>query len=395
MRTLNTRRSRCMAAIFAAVTTLFMANANVRAADPPLPPVKAGFDGWLVLYVIPPPSGLNWSTPDKLLKSWVGSELEGMRQVWNGDVVKAHGMGHVHVYMKCSTVGFALTGMTSDEQSIGQMGDGGGILLRKYEGRMDRHRTSEGKNGAAEAEADIARRRLKPAAKRLLTEYRFPLRKDECDHLRKYYLGYIAAVGWKQYGMTPRPRGSVFNGTPYEGGGCGTFGVSFLEIAGITTRQWNWWNWSRNRHIGKGKISNVGSGVVNADPYPFYSNLVAALRVAGKWWTFAWPKAPVPASLRPVVSLGSWYARGDLPKANVVPFVVFDPELMDNVVRKIHAAGGNAHWIAATDGTAPVLEMIRNPNRPSRLKARLDPATGQVDPNKWMLDPNRWIWMPE
>src|SRR5687767_4323438 len=97
--------------------------------------------GTLRIHVLPPPLGILWDSPEQMTISYGLNHQRGNTLVNEGRVVNPHPIGHVHIEMSCARdgekVSIPLTGMTSDEVPYDGLGDGIGILFRKYNGRLD------------------------------------------------------------------------------------------------------------------------------------------------------------------------------------------------------------------------------------------------------------------
>ena len=112
--------------------------------------------GSLVLYAIPPPAPLDWSTPNHLLETAAASSAAGEALVTAGGAALSHEIGHVNLELDCGDTGFPLTGQTGGGSDIVSGADGAGILLRDFPGSMNEMTDSIGDN--ADTVADIASR---------------------------------------------------------------------------------------------------------------------------------------------------------------------------------------------------------------------------------------------
>ena len=166
----------------------------------------------LVIYNIPSPGGMDWSTPHTLLKSVIRNHNSG----------QTHELGHVYAGVYCSDQGMigpanVLTGMTSasdnSEDLLRNQGYGLGILFHNFEGRL---------NTVEEANFDIQ----SGIATGRLSYLAFDISRSTCERLVAYETEYRARGYDRNYGLPNRP---LYG----EGAGCSAFGVSFLEIAGI------------------------------------------------------------------------------------------------------------------------------------------------------------------
>lgn len=337
--------------------------------EPPAPP--AGYDGWLVIYVIPPPGPINWATPADITASAIVNRDLAKENIKAGRAFYGHPIGHLHVEMQCSKDGktetIPLTGMTSDDESWTAAGDGLGILLRDYPGRLDQMKSKDGKGGKIKVQIDLSNRK---SATGYLGIMRFPITWAECTHLRGYYGSYVGQGAFNHYGSQFRPRGFTGATGRHEGGGCSAFGVSFIDVAGLLPRPTMTSKWARQLLLGKSLIANVGGG-----PYPYGSNLIAS--VAGFLWT--WPvNRAVPVVAGPINALQNrpWYTPAEFAASQVVPLTLYDPELIYNDLSALWVnakAGVQNGWKASLDVKARVIERDRGACPPGpNLKPFID-----------------------
>ena len=104
--------------------------------------------GSLVLYAIPPPAPLDWSTPNHLLETAAASSAAGEALVTAGGAALSHEIGHVNLELDCGDTGFPLTGQTGGGSDIVSGADGAGHpppRLPWFDERDDRlHRGQRG-----------------------------------------------------------------------------------------------------------------------------------------------------------------------------------------------------------------------------------------------------------
>jgi hypothetical protein len=360
----------CSLLIILATLAIPTAASAASGHDPPPPP--AGYDGWLLLYIIPPPGPIDWTTPSDLTASFIVNRDQAAANVKAGRAFVGHPIGHVHVEMECKkdkeTETIPLTGMTSDEESLGQAGDGLGTLLRDYKGRLDQMKGKDGQGGKTRMLNDLSNRK---SATGYLGIMRFPITWAECAHLRAYYDDFNRQGAFNHYGSQFRPRGYVKASGFHEGGGCATFGVSFLDVAGILPRPTMTKKWARQQLIGTSLIADVGGG----GSYPYGSNLIATVGAT----IYTWPvNKGIRAGKAPINSLKDrpWYTPAELAALTVVPLTLYDPELMYNDLSSLYVnakAGSNNGWKASLDVKARVIELDRGvcPPKPN-LKPLID-----------------------
>lgn len=179
-------------------------------AAAPLPPTTADE---LVMWVIPAPRGIDWSSPRGLLLGSAGN-LVDLRHLTDRQSI-----GHVFVHVRSSLEGRdELTGMNvrasrEQLQLVMQDGYGLGILGADMMGRLE---TPE------ELREKLALR----AETGVLTFLRVLLRPEAAARLVRFLDEYRARGLDDHYGGANRPRFG-------EGGGCSAFGVAFLELAGL------------------------------------------------------------------------------------------------------------------------------------------------------------------
>jgi hypothetical protein len=335
------------------------------------PPLPDGYDGWLLIYVIPPSGPITWTKPGDVAASAIVNNALAKKNVKAGRVYYGHPIGHLHVEMQCSkgseTETIAITGMTSDDESWTAVGDGLGIFLREFPGRLDFMETKDGKGGRTKVLNDLSNRK---AAVGYLGIMRFPITWVECKHLSGYYFNYRLDTAYRHYGSQFRPRGFTGASGVHEGGGCSAFGVSFIDVAGLLPRPMMTSKWARQLLLGHSLIANVGGR-----GYPYGSNLIAS--VADFLWT--WPvKAEAPAVASPINGLDekAWYTQAEFDASQVVPLTLYDPELIYNDLSMLWTkarAGVNNGWKAWEDNKAYVIDRDRGacPPKPN-LKPYID-----------------------
>lgn len=327
------------------------------AAQPGAQP-PPGLDGHLRLYVIPPAIPLNWTTPQTLIDTTINAQVFATTWEADGTVVSGHPIGHVYVEVRCKKTGFqpiniGITGMTSSEYPDEELLAGLGSLFEHYAGRFDAPGT---------ARADVNSR--KPLGWIAVME--FPLLWAECVHLDTYMRAYVGALAQLNYGSQFRPRGWTGYLNAPEGGGCATFGASFIDVLSLLPRSYMTNTWAREVVVG---LSRIGGDP--ATTYPYGSNLIARHR-GGLW---AWPAAtPIPKSgwIRPwgpwpigsSPYLASWYTNAEwtaTPK-QVVPLTLYDPQLWFADIQRLHQAAWNGTangWYATWDKSMPILVRKR------------------------------------
>jgi hypothetical protein len=182
----------------------------MKSASPFFPdfPKTSAYD--LTLFIMPSP-GINWATPGSLTRTTLRNKLLKMPR----------GIGHVCIMLR-GPDREELTGMTQKESNEGRpevlrKGYGLGILLHNFVGELER---------AEELVPEINRR----SKKGNLTYARFDLSEAAGKRLFQYLDEYRARGGDQWYGMRNRPR-------HLEGGGCGPFAGSCVEIAGLMTKE--------------------------------------------------------------------------------------------------------------------------------------------------------------
>jgi hypothetical protein len=350
-------RSLLIPTILAAILTGGAARADTWHKPPAAP---AGYDGWLMLYVLPPPGAIGWSSPAALFATAIVNYSRGSANVKAGKATLGHPIGHVHLEMQCTKdnkqLDIPLTGQTSDEESWTVAGDGLGILFRDYDGRLDHMKGNAGQGGEKATIADLDARKPNPG---LLGIMRFPITWTECNHLKGYFDSYVKQRAYKHFGSQFRARGFVGNTKKHEGSGCAGYAVSFVDVAGLIPRPQMTAAWARQILVGLSWIAKVGA-VLNRT-YPYGSNLIAT--VGGV--LFTWPvKQAIPSRDGIVIPIfpDPWFTLLEFIAGKYVPLTLYDPELMykDLVVQwKAAKAGNNADWKRAEDGKAPVIERIR------------------------------------
>ncbi len=311
--------------------------------------VDASGDGELTLFVIPPAAHLDWSTPRRLTASFLAASLAGSAQKRRGEVETEHSIGHVHVRLRCGGVDIATTGQTGGGSEAQSVLDGAGALLRTFPGSLDE---------AAAAESDLAVR----AQSGRLSVMKFRVRHEQCAHLRGFLDEYVRSGAYRTYGGQFRPR-------RFEGAGCSAFSMAFVEVAGLLKRAEYTHDWAHHVPIGLARVSEV----IGDGSYSYGSNL--QLRSGASF--FAWPAGQdIVVKRLPVLPIGgpvldTWTGprdglanRASRTQPDVVPFTIYDPELMDAAVRGIFdrsassSAGASAlgrMWSTSRWLNAPVI----------------------------------------
>jgi hypothetical protein len=304
--------------------------------------------GRLTLYAIPPPSALDWSSPNALLASVAASSVAGTALVTEGKAALGHEIGHVNVELDCGADSIPLTGMTSAGGSDWQSGaDGFGVVFRDFPGELTE---VPGADHDAMV-SDVALRQKNG----LLTRVTFRVGAPMCTRLKAFHDAYVAHGGPQTYGGLPRAR-------RFEGAGCAVFGEAVVDVGGLLRRSLVMPAWARSEFVGSARFSNVlGS------PYYKYGGNAVARDPSGKSWI--WPKGvDIPASSIAACVPGSatmdaWNGPEDTafdvpglpdPMSTKVPFTLLDPQLIaawaEQVWQAASAAGSSsslgATWTA-------------------------------------------------
>ena len=296
--------------------------------------------GKLTLYLIPPSTPLDWSTPNNLINSAIRSEIsEGVLTGLNLAAI-GHSIGHVNVQLDCGEDSIPLTGQTGDTQSWKAAVDGFGLLLKSYAGHMN-----ETPEGGHDAMVEDIRLRTKNG---LLAKMSFLVNAGTCKRVKSFHDEYIARGAYTRYGGDFRSR-------RFEGGGCAIWGSDVVDVSGVLRRSQFAPLWTQSVIAGSGRIASAFSG----DDYPTGSNLVAK-GPDGKslFWTGG---ETIEASYWPILmgtaKLKTWNDDSDAFK---VPFSIFDPMRMHDWAQDVwndatahgSAKALEARWTASTDGRA-------------------------------------------
>ena len=164
-------------------------------------------------FLIFPSPGIDWTSPGSLTRTTLRNKL----------LARPRGIGHVAVMIR-SPERNELTGMTQKINGEGRReillhGYGLGILLHNFVGRLE---------SAEELVPEIEGRSQR--GKGTFSYARIDLSLGQVKRLFDYLDQYRARGGDRWYGMRNRPR-------YLEGGGCGPFAASCLEIAGMLTKE--------------------------------------------------------------------------------------------------------------------------------------------------------------
>jgi hypothetical protein len=305
--------------------------------------------GKLTVYAIAPPIPLDWSSPNKLLRSVLDSRSAGDALLASGAAVMKRSIGHVNLELDCGEDSIALTGQTGGGKEWVAATDGAGLLLRDTPGAMDDMPTGDPET----TPADIAARK----ASGKVSIISFVVSKPMCRRLKHFMSEYIRWDAYLHYNGSFRAR-------RMEGAGCAIFGAGMIDVGGLLRRSLMTPAWSRNTMIGSARIADfLGDG-----SYQYGGNLVAR---GDDGTPYLWPEGQdVPVSNTTPVYMGSkildaWSGPEDTewPIAGLtgrmrtqLPFSIYDPELM--------AVWAEAVWqeaSASATGTATSLGVTWKP----------------------------------
>lgn len=168
----------------------------------------------LTLHFVPSPTGINWKGPRALADSVLKNELARV----NGG--NRHPIAHVYEELNCGgqhlVTGATDVGNTQELTALMKQGYGLGVVLKDYVGTLDNQEA---------AEKDLAAMHATGRANFIT----FIISDKTCGRLFDYLKEYQARNYDKTYGgLNARPRRG-------EGSGCAAFSVSFLELAGLKT----------------------------------------------------------------------------------------------------------------------------------------------------------------
>lgn len=298
---------------------------NTTTPDPTTPSPttteKPEVAGEFTLFVIPPESSLDWSSPGKLARTAGYAEAAGRAHKIAGEVETAHSIGHVYVRLSCGDVNIATTGQTGGGGEFKHALDGAGGLFQGFGGSLDL---------PDESDADIATR----TASGRVRFVSFRVRKDTCIHLRGFLDEYVKREAYKVYGSQYRPR-------RWEGAGCTAFGLAFVETAGLLRRSLYTSDWARQVNVGLARMADVsGDGF-----YDYGSNLRSPAVVWPKGVNIQVSKWPISLASN---LLADWNSstkdvdanQAPLVQPNQVPLTLYDPELMTAFIDRVHESGG-------------------------------------------------------
>jgi hypothetical protein len=166
----------------------------------------------ITLYVIPPPVAMNWLSPQALLVSYI----KGLT-ARNKYIKRRHPMGHVvvelHDSIHASIAGIVAESKADMAYRVYAKGYGLGILFTPLPGKME--------------EGSINTREIAERQKRGDVAYiRFRISSAAFSRLWRYLNEYKGLGYDKIYNGANKPREG-------KGAGCSSFGLSFIEIAGL------------------------------------------------------------------------------------------------------------------------------------------------------------------
>jgi hypothetical protein len=311
--------------------------------------------GKLNIYMIPPSTALDWSTPNKLINTAIRSEISESILTGLGQAQLTHSIGHVNVELECGEDSIPLTGQTGDTVSWKAAVDGFGLLLRSFPG----HLNDQPEGGRDDMREDIRLR----TENGLLAKMSFLVNANTCRRVKSFYKAYEESGAYKRYGGDFRSR-------RFEGGGCAIFGADVVDVSGMLRRSQFTPLWAQSVVAGSKRIANAFSG----EGYPTGSNLVAP-GPDGKslFWTGG---ETIAASKWPILmgteKLKVWSDDSDEFK---VPFTIYDPMLMHDWAQKVWneaTANGSAQalettWKASTEGRAHVVTTDAHCTQPQTI----------------------------
>ncbi len=314
--------------------------------------------GALILYAIPPPAPLDWSTPSTLLNAMLASTLAGNTLVSSGSAVLPHAIGHVNLELDCGAASIPLTGQTGGGNELLSSADGAGALFRLFPGSLNELTDPIGDN--VDTVADIMARQ----ASGHLTRIKFLVNQQMCARLKDFHDQYSARMAYLNYDGLDRAR-------RFEGAGCAIYGDAFVDVGGLLRRSLFTPAWARTVFVGSARFANT----LGTNPYYLYGSNLVARDAQGVDWL--WPAGVnIPAStLSPILPtsgvLDAWTGPEDAPfalpgvtlpgrLASQVPFTLYDPELMAEWAEQVWAqasAQGPAAALGAT-WTADTVQAV-------------------------------------
>lgn len=165
------------------------------------------------------PLGINWSTPHGLALSTVKNSLYPTK-------IRAFAISHVFVSLKCDSLGYERhTGMTSatsteERELLFKKAYGFGVMFHTYQGEL-------------ESTATVLKDLADHTGSKRIAKLSLEINEATCARLKQYLEEYEARGFGSMYsGLQARPRKG-------EGSGCAAFGMSFLELAGLLSPEWN------------------------------------------------------------------------------------------------------------------------------------------------------------
>jgi hypothetical protein len=311
--------------------------------------------GKLNLYMIPPSTPLDWSTPNTLINTAIRSEISESALKGFGLVAIGHSIGHVNVELECGEDSIPLTGQTGDTASWKATVDGFGMLLRDFPGHMNAQ-----PEGGHDAMLEDIRLRLQNG---LLAKMTFLVNASTCKRVKSFHDEYVKRGAYQRYGGDFRSR-------RFEGGGCAIFGADVVDVSGMLRRSQFTPEWTQSVIAGEKRIAKAFSG----GGYPTGSNLVAR-GPDGKsvFWTGG---DSIPASGWPILAgtekLKAW---SDADDGFTVPFTIYDPMRMHDWAQKVwqdatdHGSSKSleATWTASTEGRAHVVTTDAHCTQPQSI----------------------------
>ncbi len=326
------------------------------AASGPAAPADAASDGAggvLTIIAIPPPVTLDWSTPNKLMLTSAEGKVKGIFNSKLKRVGAAHAVGHLMVSMKCDGVEIRTTGQTGGGSEYATAIEGVGASFREFPGFLD---------DPDKVQPDLDLRHKSG----MVGEMNFKITGKMCKHLAGFLQEYKDKGADKRYGGQYRPR-------RFEGAGCSSFGLAFVEVGGLLRRSLYTPMWAHSLDVGIGRVSKVINDTITFTAsdgiYKYGSNLRS---YDDQWKTKdTWPKDTDLLVQKDPTRPGShwlshWSDDQDAStnvkagQPNTIPWTIYDPQLIYNFIRDLAAKqGGTAlgrTWTAAKNGAAPVIE---------------------------------------
>lgn len=195
----------------------------------------------VTFYIFPTPSGIKWQSPSSLAQSLYLSLKV------NTNIAAVTQFGHAIVEIQCDGLEKILSAMTTSrhqeiESAIPHRGPG--VFFDTFSGKFEDREVIED------------HLRIGKEKKEVMRFMTFQISPQTCQRLTRYHQEYVARGLSQYYNLTVNPRTG-------QGAACTNYVVSFLDVAGLMTPEFDK-EWIRSLRISQGLIGPVNTAALFA-----------------------------------------------------------------------------------------------------------------------------------